>query len=159
MTARLKYAQHAPELLRKLNEVSMALRKGKIEAGLHHLVDLRASQLNGCAFCVDMHTKEALIDGERPLRLYHLTVWRESPLFSDRERAALAWTELLTRIPPHGIEDADYKAAEEAFSPEELTELTFAIMTINAWNRAGVAFLPEPGSQDKMYGLGKAGLE
>jgi AhpD family alkylhydroperoxidase len=158
MYDRLNYARQSPELTRKLTELSLLVRKSPLEPLLHHLVDLRASQLNGCAFCVDMHTKEALIDGERPLRLYHLPVWRESPLFSEREKAALAWTEALTRLSPHGIGDGLYQEVESHFPADELSALTFAIMAINSWNRAGVAFLPEPGSQDKAYGLDKAGL-
>ena len=105
-TQRLNYAQQAPELLKKYTEFQMATRQSGLETALLDRVTLRASQLNGCAFCVDMHVKEAMLHGERPLRLHHVTVWRESPLFSERERAALAWTEVLTHLPPHGVPDA-----------------------------------------------------
>jgi AhpD family alkylhydroperoxidase len=122
------------------------------------LVDIRASQLNGCAFCLDMHVKQARMRDERELRLHHLAVWRESPLFTPKERAALAWTEALTRIKPEGVSDAAYAEAREHFSEEELSELTFRVAAINGWNRLGVAFRAPPGSKDKMLGLDKAGL-
>jgi AhpD family alkylhydroperoxidase len=156
---RINYAQQSPELFRKYLDFSMANRSSSsIEKGIAHLVDLRASQLNGCAFCVDMHTKEARIDGERELRLHHVVVWRESPLFSPRERAALAWTEALTRLAPEGVSDALYAEVREQFGERELSDLTFLVMAINGWNRASIAFRAVPGSQDKAYGLDKAGL-
>ena len=158
MSQRLNYAQHAPEIFRKYVEFNMALKKGALGATLHDLVTLRASQLNGCAFCVDMHVKEATIHGERALRMHHVAVWRESPLFSARERAALAWTEVLTQLPPHGVPDADFEAARAHFSEAELSELSFAIVSINGWNRLAIGFAAVPGSQDKAYGLDKAGL-
>jgi len=158
MTQRINYMQHSPELFRKLMEFSGAIAKSTVEPGLRHLVDLRASQLNGCAFCVDMHTKEAIIDDERPLRLHHVAVWRESPLFSNRERAALEWTEAVTRLSTHGVPDDVYEAVRGQFSDKELSDLTFAVMGINAWNRVSVAFRSVPGSADKAFGLDKAGL-
>ena len=105
-----------------------------------------------------MHVKEATLHGERPLRLHHVAVWRESPLFSARERAALAWTEILTHLPPHGVADADYAAAREQFSEAELAALSFAIVGINGWNRMAIGFAATPGALDKPYGLDKAGL-
>ncbi|MDE1163542.1 MAG: carboxymuconolactone decarboxylase family protein [Acidobacteriaceae bacterium] len=155
---RINYTKQSETLYKKFLEVSLALTKGSIEAGLLHLVELRASQMNGCAFCVDMHSKQAKIGGERELRLYHVTVWRESPLFTERERAALEWTELLTKLPPHGVSQESFDAARHQFSEQELSDLTFAIMTINGWNRVSIAFAVEPGSQDAAYGLSKAGL-
>ncbi|MFN6998001.1 MAG: carboxymuconolactone decarboxylase family protein [Aquincola tertiaricarbonis] len=156
---RLQHAQLSSELFKKLADLNMAVvRRGHVDPGLLHLVDIRASQLNGCAFCLDMHSKQAKLHGERELRLYHLPVWRESPLFSPRERAALAWTEALTRLAPGGIPDALYAELREQFSETELSDLTYQVMLINAWNRAGVAFLTPPGSLDKPYGLDKAGL-
>ena len=157
-TPRLNYAHQAPELLKKYTEFQMATRQSGLETALLGLVTLRASQLNGCAFCVDMHVKEAMLHGERPLRLHHVTVWRESPLFNERERAALAWTELLTHLPPHGVADADYAAALAQFSEPELAALSFAIVAINGWNRLAIGFARAPGSMDKLYGLDKAGL-
>lgn len=156
---RLSYAKQSPELVRKLQELSMAIvGSGHIDPGLSLLVDIRASQMNGCAFCLDMHVKEAKLHGERELRLYHVSIWRESPLFNARERAALAWTEALTRIAPTGVSDELYAEVREQFSEKELSTLTFRVMGINAWNRANVAFRTVPGVLDKAFGLDKAGL-
>ena len=157
--SRLNYAQQSPELFRKLVDFSTAIAdSGHVEADLSHLVDIRASQMNGCAFCLDMHVKEARLHGERELRLYHVAIWRESPLFTPRERAALAWTEALTRLAPTGIADELYAGMREQFSEKELSTLTFRVMTINAWNRVNVAFRTTPGAHDKAFGLDKAGL-
>lgn len=156
---RLSYAQQSPELVKKLQDLSMAIVKSDlIDPTLASLVDIRASQMNGCAFCLDMHVKEAKIHGERELRLHHVAIWRESPLFTAKERAALAWTEALTQIAPTGVSDALYAEAREQFSEKELATLTFRVMTINAWNRANVAFRTTPGVLDKVFGLDKAGL-
>jgi len=156
---RLKHAEVSSDLFRKLGEVNMALSKnGNVDATILHLVDIYASQLNGCTFCLDMHSKQAKLHGERELRLYHVAAWRESKLFSAKERAALAWTEALTRLSPGGISDAQYAEVREQFTEKELSELTYQVMLINAWNRAGLAFQTEPGSLDKMFGLDKAGL-
>jgi AhpD family alkylhydroperoxidase len=155
---RIDYAKSSPELFRKYVEFSLAIKKSALEAGLQDLVTLRASQLNGCAFCVDMHVKEATIHGERALRLHHVAVWHESPLFTPRERAALAWTELLTKLPPHGVSQADYVAVSAHFNEQELADLSFAIVAINGWNRLAIGFAAVPGSQDRAYGLDKAGL-
>jgi AhpD family alkylhydroperoxidase len=156
--ARLNYAQLAPELFEKYRAFNDATKRSGLDATLLDLVVLRASQLNGCAFCVDMHVKEATLHGERPLRLHHVAVWRESPLFSPRERAALAWTELLTQLPPHGVQDADFTAAREQFGEAELAALSFAIVGINGWNRLAIGFAAVPGALDALYGLDKAGL-
>jgi len=111
---------------KKLVDFSMAIaNSGHIEQALSHLVDIRASQMNGCAFCLDMHVKEAKLHGERELRLYHVAIWRESPLFTPKERAALAWTEALTQIAPTGISDELYAEVREQFSEKELSTLTF----------------------------------
>src|SRR3954462_12339375 len=156
---RLRHAEQTPELVKKLGELGMAIKKsGHIEPRLSHLVDIRASQMNGCAFCLDMHVKEAKLHGERELRLYHVAIWRESPLFTAKERAALAWTEALTHIAPTGISDELYAQAREHFTEKELSTLTFRVMGINAWNRVNVAFRTTPGTADKAFGLDKAGL-
>ena len=156
---RLSYAQQSPELVKKLQDLSLAIVKSDlIDPTLAFLLDIRASQMNGCAFCLDMHIKEAKIHGERELRLHHIATWRESPLFTAKERAALAWTEALTQIAPTGVSDALYAEAREQFSEKELSTLTFRVMTINAWNRANVAFRTAPGVLDKVFGLDKAGL-
>jgi AhpD family alkylhydroperoxidase len=156
MTARLNYFQSSPTFSRKYQDLSMALKTGNaIDANILGLVDIRASQLNGCALCLDMHVKEAKIRGERELRLHHVAIWRESPLFDAREKAALAWTEAVTRLSPEGVPDAAYDAARAHFSEKELSDLTFAVV---AMNRLNIAFQIPPGSADKIFGLDKAGL-
>jgi len=158
MTQRLNYAQQSPELFKKFMEFSMALKNSVIEDRVHDLVQIRASQINGCAFCLDMHVKEAKIHGETELRLYHIAIWRESNLFVPRERAALAWTEALTKLPEGGVPDEIYERVRGQLSEKEISDLTFLVMAINAWNRASIAFKAVPGSADKAYGLDKAGL-
>lgn len=159
MTQRLNYFQESPELTKKLVELGGLFQKTTLEQHLRELVEVRASQLNGCGFCVDMHIKQAKIHGERELRLHHVAVWRESTLFSPRERAALAWTEVLTNLPAQGVPDDIFERVRGQFSEKELSDLTFQVGAINAWNRLNVAFRPVPGSLDKMFGLDKAGLE
>lgn len=159
MSQRLDYFQHAADPARKFSQFSHALHEDPFLAEVAHLVDLRASQLNGCAFCVDMHVKEAKIRGERELRLHHVAVWRESPLFSERERAVLEWTELLTRLPADGVPDEAYARVSAALTEKELAALTFLIVGINGWNRLNVAFRVPPGAMDAQFGLEKAGLK
>lgn len=158
MSQRLDYFKLSPAASSKYAEFSTLLSKTPFLTELAHLVTLRASQINGCAFCVDIHVKEAKIHGERELRLHHVAVWRESPLFSDRERAALEWTEALTVLSPHGVSDAIYNSVREQFSEQELADLSLLVVAINGWNRLSVAFRNVPGSADKLYGLDKAGL-
>ena len=158
MTQRIDYLQQSPGLFRKYLEFSNAAKDSRIGTPLADLVALRASQMNGCGFCVDMHVKQARIHGERELRLHHLAIWRESTLFDARERAALAWTEILTRLPEQGVPDDIYEAVRAQFSEQEITELTYAVMAINGWNRINVAFRAVPGSRDKEFGLDKAKL-
>ena len=158
MSQRLDYFELSPKASGKYVELSMLLNKTPFLAELAHLVTLRASQLNGCAFCVDMHVKEAKIHGERELRLHHVAIWRESPLFSERERAALEWTEALTQLSPLGVSDAIYASVSEQFSAQEISDLTFLVVSINGWNRLNVAFRTVPGSADKAFGLDKANL-
>ena len=158
MTTRLNYQEQSPALFKKLVELNMAISTSSIEQSIRDLVDIRASQLNGCAFCVDMHVKEATIHSERALRLHHLAAWRESTLFAPRERAALAWTEILTNLPAQGVPDDIYDRVRTQLSEKELSDLTFLVMAINAWNRVNVAFRVVPGSADKAWGLDKANL-
>lgn len=158
MTARLDYAAQSPELFKKLGLYSHAAHTASIEAAIIDLVNIRASQLNGCGFCLDMHVKEATLRGERPLRLHHLAAWRESTLFSPRERACLAWTEVLTQLPAQGVPDELYARVRGPLSDHEIVDLTHAVMAINAWNRANVAFRTTPGTLDTAFGLDKAGL-
>ena len=158
MTQRINFIQHSPDLYKKLVEFGKAIDAGAITQTIRDLVAIRASQLNGCAFCLDMHVKEAKLHGERELRLYHLPAWRESALFEPKERAALAWTEVLTRLPDQGVADDIYERVRTQFSEKELSDLTFAVMSINAWNRINVAFRTVPGTADAFYGLDRAKL-
>jgi AhpD family alkylhydroperoxidase len=156
---RLNYLQTAPDLFKKFVAFNLAVKESSIEATTHNLVTIRASQLNGCTFCLDMHVKQARLAGERELRIYHVAAWRESTLFAPRERAALAWTEILTNLPPQGVPDDIYERVRGQLSEKEITDLTFAIMAINSWNRLNVAFKTVPGSADATFGLDKAGLK
>lgn len=158
MNQRIDYQKQSPELFKKFVEFSLAIRQSSIEEGIRDLVDIRASQINGCAFCVDMHVKEATMHGERALRLHHVAIWRESPLFSPRERAALAWTEILTTLPAQGVPDDVYDRVRSHLSEQELSDLTFLVMSINAWNRINVGFRLVPGTYDKAFGVDKSGL-
>ena len=158
MSQRINAFAQSLELFKKFVEFGMLVKSGSIEDEILNLVDVRASQLNGCGFCLDMHVKQAKIQGERELRLHHVAIWRESTLFSVRERAALAWTEALTHLPASGVPTDIYERVRAEYSEQELTELTFAIMVINGWNRLNVGFQSVPGSADKAYGLDKANL-
>jgi AhpD family alkylhydroperoxidase len=158
MTQRLNAAALRPDLFKKLAEFGQLVNSGAIEESILHLIEIRASQMNGCGFCLDMHVKQAKIHGEGELRLHHVAIWRESTLFSQRERACLAWTEVLTRLPETGVPDDIYERVRTQLSEKEITELSFAVMTINAWNRLNVAFRTVPGSFDKAFGLDKAQL-
>ncbi len=158
MTQRINFMKESPELFKKLMEFSNAEKDSAIEEKILDLVHIRASQMNGCGFCLDMHVKQAKIHGESELRLYHLSVWRESTLFAPRERAALAWTEVLTKLPEHGVSDEVYDRVRGQLSEKEISDLTFSVMAINAWNRLNVAFKTVPGSADAAFGLTKAGL-
>jgi AhpD family alkylhydroperoxidase len=158
MAQRIDYMKQSPDLFKKFLDFSNALKSTSIEESVRLLVDIRASQLNGCAFCLDMHVKQAKIHGERPLRLHHIAIWRESELFTPRERAALAWTEVLTHLPEHGVPDDLYERVRGQLSEKEISDLTYHVMSINAWNRVNVAFRAVPGSHDKAFGLDKADL-
>jgi AhpD family alkylhydroperoxidase len=128
----------APDGLAALLGVETYLKACGLEAPLLHLVKTRVSQMNGCAYCLHMHTSEARADGEREVRLYLLNAWRESAMFSARERAALGWAEALTNIAASHADDAEYEAARAAFSEKELTDLSIAIAMINGWNRMAI---------------------
>ena len=155
---RVNYQQQSPELFKKFVDFNMAFGHSSIEESIRELVELRVSQINGCAFCVDMHVKRATIHGERALRLHHVAIWRESNLFAPRERACLAWAEVLTQIPAQGVADEVYERVRTQLSEKEISDLTFSVMAINAWNRVNVAFHVEPGTFDKAFGLEKANL-
>jgi AhpD family alkylhydroperoxidase len=140
MKTRLNTYTAAPDQMRALIDFSTAMAKSGIDESLHNLINIRVSQINGCSFCLHMHSREALAAGESELRITMLGAWHESPLYSDRERAALAWAEALTRLPETGAPDDVYAAMAEHFSPEEQVKLTMAIGIINLWNRFGVGF-------------------
>src|SRR4051812_29443696 len=159
MNRRINYNEHSQAMIQKLLELAQLCAQGSLGPAITDLVHIRASQMNGCAFCLDMHVKQAKIHGERELRLYHLPIWRESTLFSPRERAALAWTEVLTQLPEHGVPDEIYERVRGELSEKEISDLTFSVMAINGWNRASIAFKVVPGSADVAYGLTKANLQ
>ena len=138
MQARASHREHAPEPIRALFGASQSLEKSTLGKKLLDLVYLRASQLNGCAYCVDMHARDLVGEGEDCQRLNSLATWPETDLYSERERAALAWTESLTRVADTHAPDADYAALAAHFSDKEIAELTIAAALINAWNRIGV---------------------
>lgn len=140
MKARLNPYEVAPEAIKPMLALEESIATGGLEKSLIHLVKTRASQINGCAFCIHMHTREARRDGESEERLYLLDAWRESPLYTPRERAALAWTEALTRIAETHAPDEDYDALAGQFDEAEKVKLTVAIMAINAWNRLAIGF-------------------
>lgn len=144
MTPRLDFYTASPEALKAMLALDAAVSKLPLEKPLIELVKLRASQLNGCAFCVDLHSSDARKRGETERRLYAVAVWRESPFFTPRERAALAWTEALTRLAETHAPDEDYAQLAEQFSERERVDLTLAISTINSWNRLAVGFRKIP---------------
>lgn len=139
MTPRMNIAAEAPALYRTIRAMDGQIRESGLDPALLHLVKLRASQINGCAFCVDMHVQEALEIGVPAQKLHLVAAWRESPIFTTKERAALRWTESLTHISATGAPDGDYEAVRAEFSEAELAVLTVAIGAINMLNRMGVA--------------------
>lgn len=143
MQERIAYAktyQHQPVLANSLLAIGNAALSSGLEVSLYHLIKLRASQINGCAFCQHMHVNEARKDGESQTRLDLLAVWREVAIFNPRERAALAWTEALTQVANQGISDAQFAEVAQAFSEAEIVNLTSVIVAINAWNRIAIGF-------------------
>ena len=140
MKPRMNFYQAAPETIKALVAVESQISASGLEQSLIELVKTRASQINGCAYCINMHTDDARKHGETEQRLYLLNAWRESPLYSERERAALAWTEALTLVTETHAPDADYEAVHAEFSDAELANLTVLIGTINAWNRIAIGF-------------------
>ena len=146
MKARMDFRKASPQGAKAVSELHAFVHRCGLEHGLLELVKLRASQINGCAHCIDMHTKELRAAGETEQRLYLLNAWEESPFYSERERAALAWTEALTLITDGHAPDAVYEQARAQFSEEELANLTLAIIAINGANRLNIAFRTVPGS-------------
>jgi len=146
MRARMDFRQASPAAARAIGELHGFVRRCGLDHNLLELVKLRASQVNGCAHCIDMHTKELRAAGETEQRLYLLNAWEESPFYSERERAALAWTEALTLVTQGHVPDEVYARARAQFSEEELANLTVAILAINGANRLNIAFRTVPGS-------------
>ena len=146
MSQRIDYKDASPEAFKALLHTEMQVHKSGLEASLIELVKMRASQINGCAYCLDMHSKDALAMGETTQRLVLLSAWHETPLYSARERAALAWTEAITRIAStQDISDALYAEARQHFDEKSLVDLTLAIIAINSWNRMAIAFRSDVG--------------
>lgn len=146
MATRLNYVKAAPEAYRAMSQLEHYVRNCGLEASLIELVKIRASQINGCAYCIDMHTKDARVAGESEQRIYLLSAWREAPFYNERERAALEWAEAVTLIAGDHVPDEVYERVKPHFTDEELVNLTLAVATINAWNRLAISFRSEAGS-------------
>ena len=140
MQSRLDWTKSSPESYRAVAGLERALHESGLERGLIHLLKLRASQINGCSYCVDMHTKEARKDGHTEQWVALVSAWRESPLYTPKERAVLEWTESVTLISQTRVPDADFEGLKPHFSDKEIVSLTLAIATINVWNRLAVSF-------------------
>lgn len=148
MEPRIKYSEKAPDAIKGMLELEKYVHSSGLERTLFELVKTRASQINGCAYCLDMHTKDARKAGEIEQRLYALSAWREAPFYTDRERAALAWAEALTLISENDVPDALYEATRKHFDEKEIVALTMAIVAINGWNRLAIGFRTVPGSYE-----------
>jgi AhpD family alkylhydroperoxidase len=146
MKRRIEFENVAPAATRAMLALEQYVRASGLDPELLELVKLRASYLNGCAYCVDMHTKDARARGESEQRLYAVPVWRETPFFTQRERAALAWTEALTELGRAGVPDSLFEEVRGHFTEAELVNLTMAVIAINGWNRLAVSFRAEPGT-------------
>ncbi len=146
MSPRMRYPKVAPGAHAAMLGLEEYVHKCGLEPALLELVKMRASQINGCAFCLDMHSKDARAAGETEQRLYVLDAWREAPFYSERERAALAWTEALTQVADNHVPDEVYNEARLHFSEKELVDLSLAIVAINGWNRLAIAFRSEVGA-------------
>lgn len=145
MQARIDVLKVSPAAIKTMLDMEAYLAKSSIERPLLHLIKMRVSQINGCAYCLDMHSKDARNEGETEQRLYLLNAWREAPFFSSRERAALAWAEALTLVSQTHVPDAAFEAARAEFSEAELVDLSLAIVAINGWNRLSVGFRAQAG--------------
>jgi len=145
MEPRIAYTKYSPNALHAMYALEKHLKSSTIEEKLLHLIKLRASQINGCAYCIDMHALDARALGDTEQRLYALNAWRETPFFTLRERAALEWTESLTLVAQTHVPDDVYEAARKEFTENELVDLTYAVATINAWNRLAISMRAVPG--------------
>jgi len=159
MKARLSYAKAAPGIYDAMEHLETYLQDCGLEKSLLFLVQLRSSQINGCAYCLDMHWKDLRATGETEQRLYSLDAWRECPYYTERERAGLAWAEAVTRIAEGHADDAVYEAVRPHFTEKELSDLTFAVATINAWNRLAIASRTVPGGYKSEQQPAKAPAE
>lgn len=146
MSRRINYSEIAKSSISALGSLEASIRKSTLEESLLELVRYRASQINGCAYCLDMHSKDAIAHGESTQRLFALSAWREAPFYSAREQAALEWTEAITRISKHHITDELYARISKQFSEEEMVFLTLAITAINTWNRLAIGLGADVGS-------------
>lgn len=147
MTPRINFYKAAPEAIQAMRGLEHYINQSSgLEPSLRELVKTRASQINGCAYCIDMHTKDARAAGETEQRLYALDAWRETPFYTERERAALEWTEAVTLIAEDHVPDDVFQSVRQQFSEEELVKLTLAIVAINGWNRFAIAFRSVPGT-------------
>ena len=146
MTERLNFAKVSPDAVKAMRELEKYVAASGLERPLYELVKTRASQINGCAYCLDMHTKDARKAGETEQRLYALSAWRETPFFTERERAALEWAEALTLISENLVTDALYDSVRKYFDEKEMVALSMAIVAINGWNRLSIGFRTVPGS-------------
>jgi AhpD family alkylhydroperoxidase len=144
MPRRLAYIQIAPDAVKALSATNTYLESTNIEPRLRALVELRTSQINGCAYCLDLHSRAARAAGETQQRLDCLSAWRETTFYDDRERAALAWAESVTNVSQTGIPDDAYEAVKSQFSEKDVVDLTFVIATMNAWNRIAIGFRQGP---------------
>ncbi|KAB2875000.1 MAG: carboxymuconolactone decarboxylase family protein [Burkholderiaceae bacterium] len=145
MKSRMDYKKAAPDMFKAMLALETSARQGSVEHSILELVKMRVSQINGCAYCLDMHSKDARAAGETEQRLHVLAAWREAPFYSERERAALAWAEALTLVAKRGVPDALYEQVREQFSEKALVELTLAVIAINGWNRLAIGFRSEVG--------------
>jgi AhpD family alkylhydroperoxidase len=146
MEPRINFYKAAPEGIKAMRGLEHNINQSSLEPSLREIVKIRASQMNGCAYCIDMHTKDARAAGETEQRIYALNAWRETPFFSERERAALEWTEAITLIRDGHAPDDVFFSVRQFFAEEELVNLTLAIVTINGWNRLAIAFRSVPGT-------------
>ena len=146
MTPRIDFTKHINSGLGRAMFGLSSEAAARLEPRLFELVKIRASQINGCAYCIDMHTKDARRAGETEQRIYALNAWRETPFFSDRERAALEWTEALTRLADSRVSDELFERVRRQFDEAELVALTFAVIVINGWNRLSISFRPPVGT-------------
>lgn len=145
MKPRIDYRKAAPDAFKAMLDLEAGVHRGGLEKSLIELVKMRASQINGCGYCLDMHSKDARAAGETEQRLYVLPAWREAPFYSARERAALAWTEAVTQVATNDLPDALYAQVRGEFDEKGLVELTLAIIAINGWNRMAIAFRADVG--------------